>query len=99
MRVALAIGVVGLLCASVPASAASRYAQYYPPAPAPPHARPPCYTVTPGPFAGAARGAAAGAIGGAIFGRAGRGAAIGATVGGVAGVVRHGTARAYGACY
>jgi Glycine-zipper domain len=79
------------------------FAQYYPPPPpayyAPPPAPPPCAAVTPGPLRGAGRGAARGALIGSISGNAGRGAAIGATVGGVAGAARHGTARAYGACY
>jgi hypothetical protein len=80
------------------------FAQYYPTPPppayyAPPPAVPPCAAVTPGPLRGAGRGAARGALIGSISGNAGRGAAIGATVGGVAGAARHGTARAYGACY
>lgn len=83
------------------ASAASQYAQYYPPPGNgyPPGARPPCEAVMPGPFRGAARGAAGGAAIGAISGNAGRGAAIGAGFGALRGAVRRGSARSAGACY
>jgi OmpA family protein len=82
--------------------AGTLYAQYYPPPPGygyPPGSPPPCQTVTPGPFRGAARGAAGGALIGAISGNAGRGAAIGAGFGAVRSAVRRGSARSAGACY
>jgi hypothetical protein len=91
----IALSVVAALSRVADAQQYGRTYGSYPPG----YARPPCYAVTPGPFAGAARGAAGGALFGAIGGNAGKGAAIGAAVGGVAGAVRRGTARSSGACY
>ena len=83
--------------AAIPASAASQYAQYYPPPNY--YGRPPCPAVTSGPLRGAALGAAGGALFGAIGGNAGKGAAIGAGVGAVGGAIRRATARSSGYCY
>jgi Glycine-zipper domain len=97
-RSVLMVCVALAIVAALPRVADAQYGQYrasYGQGYAPP----PCYQVTPGPFAGAARGAAGGALFGAIGGNAGRGAAIGAAIGGVAGAVRRGTARSSGACY
>jgi Glycine-zipper domain len=71
------------ILAAIPGSAASQYAQYYPPPSY--YGRPPDQAVTPGPLRGAARSAAGGALFGAIGGNAGRGSAIGAGVGAVGG--------------
>ncbi len=101
-RSVLMVGVALSIVAALPRVADAQYGQYragYGQGYGQGYAPPPCYQVTPGPFAGAARGAAGGALFGAIGGNAGRGAAIGAAIGGVAGAVRRGTARSSGACY
>ena len=91
-RSVLVVGIALSMMAALSPVAEAQYNRSY-------RGPPPCYAVTPGPFAGAARGAAGGALFGAIGGNAGRGAAIGAAVGGIAGAARRGAARSSGACF